>query len=119
MDLHPGSTRPFFSVVLEVDGEQGNIYSLAGSEILKSSGKASAQLGSPKCLVCHLLSLLKPSLKGSLEELRETVKFINTKAAILHLPVNWHRSAAAGRGAAGAGERALLSVQAASRQRPA
>lgn len=57
-----------FSVLLEVDGEQGNIYSPAGSDILQSSGKASMQLGIPKCLVCHLLSLLKPSLKGSLED---------------------------------------------------
>lgn len=65
-DLHPGSARPLLFAVLEVDGEQGNIYSPAGSDILKSHRKASKQLGIPKCLVCHLLSLLKPSLKGSL-----------------------------------------------------
>lgn len=46
--------------------EQGNIYSPARSDILQSSGKASIQLGIPKCLLCHSLSLLKPSLKASL-----------------------------------------------------
>lgn len=37
----------------------------------KKQREASMQLGIPKCLVCHLLSLLKPSLKGSLEDCEE------------------------------------------------
>lgn len=79
---------PGFMVATEVDGKEGPLL-LHHREILKCGGKISIQLSIPKCLVCRLLSLLKPSLTGSLEAGEHRGNSLTGRRP-LRLTVNWY-----------------------------
>lgn len=104
MGLHPGSAGLCSLMVWKSISTGKYLLPLSQRYFTKQRGKkkkkenTSIQLSIPKCLLCHLLSLLKPSLKASLETGEKRPNSLASRQALCISPANCNR-AAAGRGA--------------------